>query len=189
MRTSARLAARNFEAAAYALFSHHTNAAPLYTAGMWHTLLVFCLTSLTSPSPAAAQSSAVRSPDEIAIRTAVGSYVNARDRRDPAAIEAIFTADADQHTTSGEWRRGRTDVSRGAMESSKRNPGNRRITIETVRFITPDVAIADGPYEISTDGNVRRMWTTIILEREGGAWRIAAIRNMVPTTNPAGPSR
>jgi uncharacterized protein (TIGR02246 family) len=156
---------------------------------MWHTLLVFCLTSLTSPSPAAAQSSAVRSPDEIAIRTAVGSYVNARDRRDPAAIEAIFTADADQHTTSGEWRRGRADVSRGAMESSKRNPGNRSITIETIRFITPDVAIADGPYEISADGNVRRMWTTIILEREGSAWRIAAIRNMVPTTNPAGPSR
>jgi len=36
---------------------------------------------------------------------------------------------------------------------------------------------------------VRRMWTTLVLEREEGAWRIAAIRNMVPATNPAGPSR
>ena len=84
---------------------------------------------------------------------------------------------------------GGAEVSRGALESSKRNPGNRSITVETVRFITPDVAIADGPYEISADGNVRRMWTTIILEREGGAWRISAIRNMVPTANPAAPSR
>jgi uncharacterized protein (TIGR02246 family) len=153
---------------------------------MWRALLVLCL---TGPSPAAAQSSGAQSSDEAAVRTVVRNYVNARELRDPAAIERIFTADADQHTTSGEWRRGRPEVIRGSMESSKRTPGNRSITVETVRFITPDVAIADGPYEISLDGNVRRMWTTIVLEREGGAWRIAAIRNMVPTTSPAGPSR
>jgi uncharacterized protein (TIGR02246 family) len=153
---------------------------------MWRVLLVVCL---TAASPAAAHSSAAQSSDEAAVRTVVRNYVNARELRDPAAIEAIFTADADQHTTSGEWRRGRAEVIRGTMESSKRNPGNRSITVETVRFITPDVAIADGPYEISTDGNVRRMWTTIILQREKGAWHIAAIRNMAPTTSPAGPPR
>jgi uncharacterized protein (TIGR02246 family) len=153
---------------------------------MWRALLVLCL---TAPGPGAAKSSAAQSSDDAAVRTVVRTYVNARELRDPAAIETIFTADADQHTTSGEWRRGRPEVIRGSMESSKRTPGNRSITVETVRFITPDVAIADGPYEISLDGNVRRMWTTIVLEREGGAWRIAAIRNMVPTTSPAGPSR
>jgi len=162
------------------------HAVPAYTAAMWSLLLAV---SLTAAGPAAADSFAPQSPDEAAVRAVVRTYVNARELRDPAAIEAIFTADADQHTTSGEWRRGRAEVSRGALESSKRNPGNRSITVETVRFITPDVAIADGPYEISADGNVRRMWTTIILEREGGAWRISAIRNMVPTANPAAPSR
>jgi uncharacterized protein (TIGR02246 family) len=119
----------------------------------------------------------------------VERYVNARELRDPAAIEAIFTADADQHTTSGEWRRGRANVIRGSLESSSRNPGTRRITVEAVRFITADVAIADGPYELTTDGSVRRMWTTIVLEREGGAWRVAAIRNMVPATAASGPAR
>jgi uncharacterized protein (TIGR02246 family) len=153
---------------------------------MWRALLILCL---TAPSPAVAQSPAAHSPDEGAVRTVVRQYVNARELRDRSSIEAIFTADADQHTTAGEWRRGRAEVSRGALESSKRNPGDRSITVETVRFITPDVAIADGPYEISADGNVRRMWTTIILEREGGAWRISAIRNMVPTASPAAPSR
>jgi uncharacterized protein (TIGR02246 family) len=152
---------------------------------MWNALLVICL---TAPSPAAAQSSAVRSSDEAAVRTVVSTYVNARELRDLAAIETIFTADADQHTTSGEWRRGRAAVIRGSMESSTLNPG-KRITIETVRFITSDVAVADGRYEITAGTNVRRMWTTIILERENGAWRIAAIRNMVPTTSPAAPSR
>ena len=153
---------------------------------MWRALLLLCL---TAPTPAIAQASAAQSSDEAAVRAVVRQYVDARELRDPAAIETIFTADADQHTTTGEWRRGWLEVTRGAMESSKQNPGKRSITIETVRFITPDVAIADGPYEIATEGNVRRMWTTIVLERERGAWRIAAIRNMVPTTNPAARSR
>ncbi len=123
------------------------------------------------------------------MRTVVHTYVNARELQDSAAIEALFTADADQHTPSGEWRRGRAEVIRGSLASSKQNPGSRSIIIETVRFITPDVAIADGPYEITTGGGVRRMWTTIILERERGTWRIAAIRNMVPTESPADPRR
>jgi uncharacterized protein (TIGR02246 family) len=129
-----------------------------------------------------AQSPTAVSPDEAAIRTVVRNYMNARELRDPAAIEALFTADADQHTTGGEWRRGRAQVVQGTLESSKRNPGTRSITVSAVRFITPDVAIADGPYEIGTGANVRRMWTTIVLTRERNGWRIAAIRNAVPTS-------
>ena len=153
---------------------------------MWRALLVGYLSAST---PVPAQLPADRSSDEAAVRALVRSYVNARELRDPAAIETIFTVDADQHTTSGEWRRGRAEVIRGSLESSKRNPGTRSITVETIRFITADVAIADGPYEISTEGSLRRMWTTLILKREAGVWRITAIRNMVPATSPAGPSR
>ena len=131
-------------------------------------------------SPAAAQSPS-SSADEAAVRSIVAKYVNARELRDPALIEALFTADADQHTTSGEWRRGRAQVVEGTLASSTRNPGSRSIQVTTVRFITPDVALADGPYEIASGGNVRKMWTTITLRRERDGWRIAAIRNMVPT--------
>jgi uncharacterized protein (TIGR02246 family) len=119
--------------------------------------------------------------DEAAVREVVRRYVNARELKDPAAIEALFTADADQHTTSGEWRRGRAQIVPGTLESSKRNPGTRTITVQAVRFIAPDVAIADGPYEIAGAGATRRMWATLVLKREAGGWRIAAIRNMVPT--------
>ena len=112
--------------------------------------------------------------------------MNARELRDAAAIEALFTSDADQQTTSGEWRRGRAQIVPGTLESSRRNAGTRAITVESVRFLTPDVALADGPYEISAaDGaGVRRMRTTIVLTRASGGWRIAAIRNMVPTRVP-----
>jgi uncharacterized protein (TIGR02246 family) len=107
--------------------------------------------------------------------------MDARARRDAQALERLFTSDADQHTTGGEWRRGRAAVVPGSLESSERNPGTRAIRVESVRFVTPDVAIADGPYEITSSTGVRRMWTTIALVRGPEGWRIAAIRNMVPT--------
>ena len=137
----------------------------------------------------AAQSPGGTSADEAAVRTLVRNYVNARELRDPKAIEALFTADADQHTTSGEWRRGRAQVVQGTLESSARNPGTRSITVTSVRFLTADVAIADGPYEIGSGSNTRRMWTTIVAKRERDGWRISAIRNAVPTSTPSrGPS-
>jgi uncharacterized protein (TIGR02246 family) len=128
------------------------------------------------------QQHASTSTDEAAVRKVVDQYMAARERRDPKAIEQVFTVDADQRTTSGEWRRGRGAVVPGTLESSKRNAGTRSIKVEAVRFVTPDVAIADGPYEIGSggSGDARRMWTTIVLTRAPEGWRIAAIRNMVP---------
>jgi uncharacterized protein (TIGR02246 family) len=122
--------------------------------------------------------------DEGEIRKLVDRYMTARDAQDPSAIAALFTPDADQFTTGGEWRRGREQIRSGTAESSRRNPGVRRISIEAVRFVTGDVAIADGHYEISTGSTpARRMWTTLVLVRTRDGWRISAIRNMVPTSN------
>ncbi|MGE0447465.1 MAG: SgcJ/EcaC family oxidoreductase [Vicinamibacterales bacterium] len=118
--------------------------------------------------------------DETAIRDVVRRYVEARTAEDPTQIEALFTADADQHTTAGEWRRGREQVVPGTLRSSANNPGTRRIVVEAIRFVTPDVAIVDGPYEIGDPPNVRRNWTTLVMKREAGGWRIAAIRNALP---------
>jgi uncharacterized protein (TIGR02246 family) len=120
-------------------------------------------------------------PDDAGIRDLVRRYVDARERIDPAATAKLFTGDADQLVSSGEWRRGRDALVKGAMASSKQNEGKRTITVETVRFITPDVAIADGRYEIAAPGgDIRRMWATFVCRRTTDGWRIAAIRNMLP---------
>ena len=126
--------------------------------------------------------------DEAAVRDVVKRYVDARDRGDAAAIGALFTDDADQLTSSGEWRRGRAALLRGTLASSKNNPGARTIAIETVRFPAPGVALADGRYEIASErpgGAARRMWTSFLMAGAGNQWRIAAIRNMLPAA-PAG---
>jgi uncharacterized protein (TIGR02246 family) len=120
--------------------------------------------------------------DETAVRDLVARYVDAREHSDAKAIEALFTPEADQLVSSGEWRKGRDAVVRGTLASSESTGGRRTIAIESVRFLSPDAAIADGRYEISglAGGQARRMWTTIVCQRTPGGWRIAAIRNMLP---------
>ena len=118
--------------------------------------------------------------DSEAITALVASYNAAREERDPAAIEALFTSDADQLVSSGEWRRGRDTLVQGMLGSSRRNPGKRTITVETIRVIAPEVAVADARYEIDRGDSVRKMWSTFLVTKEGGRWRIAGIRNMLP---------
>ena len=141
---------------------------------MWMIIIV-CLLA----APMRAQAPAAASVEESRVAAVIQNYVTARNGRDPKAIEALFTADADQYTTGGEWRRGRDHVIPGTARSSNQNPGIRSIAIAAVRFITPDVAIADGTYTIAGSDVLR--WTTIVLKRERDEWRIAAIRNMLPT--------
>lgn len=127
--------------------------------------------------------------DDAAVRELVRLYNNAREANDPRAIEALFVADADQLVSSGEWRRGRDVLVKGAMASSARTGGTRTLTVEAIRMVTPDVAVADARYEISglADGSTRRMWSTFVVVRRDGAWKISAIRNMLPA--PSTPQR
>jgi len=131
---------------------------------------------------ACAAQTATSPADEAAIKDVVARYVDARDHKDAKATEALFTADADQLVSSGEWRKGRDAVVRGTMASSEASGGKRTITVETVRFLTPEAAIADGRYEIAGVGGAapRRMWSTFLITRTRDGWRIAAIRNMLP---------
>lgn len=140
---------------------------------------LICLFCLVLGSIASAQSPATKASDEAAVRDIVRRYTEARELSDPKAIEALFTADADQYTTSGEWRRGMSQMVKGMLETSARNPGVRVISIAAVRFVTPDVAIVDGEYKTGTDG--RLVWTTLTVKRDGRGWKIAAIRNIAPT--------
>jgi uncharacterized protein (TIGR02246 family) len=141
-------------------------------------MILSCLISLM----AGFVQSSVRASDDVAIREIISRYVDARERIDANMVEALFTSDADQLVSSGEWRRGREAVVRGTMESSRNSGGKRSIRVESIRFVATDVAIADGRYELTglAGGATRQMWTTILLKRTESGWRITAIRNMLP---------
>ncbi len=147
------------------------------------TFVVAALLALLMPSGGLASVSAQPGSDADAVRALVARYVDAREARDAAALAALFTDDADQLVSSGEWRRGREAVVSGGLASSARNSGTRTIEVETVRLVTGDVAVADGRYEITGAAGAapRRMWTTFVMQRTPAGWRIAAIRNMRPS--------
>jgi len=121
-------------------------------------------------------------PADAPIREIVQKYMDARDHQDARALESLFTTDADQLVSSGEWRKGRDAVVNGTLASSRNTGGQRTITVESVRFLSNDVALADGRYELTglAGGESRKMWTTLLAFHTPEGWRIAAIRNMLP---------
>jgi hypothetical protein len=69
------------------------------------------------------------------------------------------------------------------LSTQQSTGGRRTITVDSLRFVGTDVVIADGRYDSigRADGTDQRMLTSMVLRREGSAWKIAAIRNMLPT--------
>ncbi|MEO7792054.1 MAG: SgcJ/EcaC family oxidoreductase [Vicinamibacterales bacterium] len=149
--------------------------------------IVVALCAVSVSLSAQAPETTISSADDGAVRDVVRRYIDGRDARDAKAVAALFTADADQLVSSGEWRQGREQVVTGSLASSTQAGGRRSIEVERVRLVSRDVAVADGRYAITGgEGGDRRLWSTFVMIREAGGWRIAAIRNMLPA--PAAPA-
>ena len=139
--------------------------------------LLICLNSLNLPSVMAQNVE-----DEKSIELLIEQYNQARVEKDVNLLEKILSTDVDQLVSSGEWRRGIETAIQGMLRSSNRNPGQRTITIEKIRFVQANVAIVDTKYEIKLENNTaRNLWSTFIVVQQEGEWKIAAIRNMSPT--------
>jgi uncharacterized protein (TIGR02246 family) len=145
--------------------------------------LVACVLSVVAASAAFAQG-AERAADEAAVRAVIQAFLDTREKNDAAGLAALLTADVDQRQTSGNMRSGRDAVVQGSLSTQQSTGGTRTITVDSLRFVGSDVAIADGRYDSigRSDGTDQRMLTSMVLRREGGAWKIAAIRNMLPST-------
>ena len=138
---------------------------------------------LAVAATAAVSAQGDRAADETAIRAVIQAFLDTREKNDAAGLAALLTPDVDQRQTSGGMRSGRDAVVSGSLATQQSTGGRRTITVDSLRFVGPDVAIADGRYDSvgRADGTDQRMLTSMVLRREGGAWKIAAIRNMLPT--------
>jgi uncharacterized protein (TIGR02246 family) len=145
-------------------------------------LAAFAMLAVAALDASLAQDAA-RAADERAIKAVIQEFLDARAANDPARLRAILTADVDQQQTSGATRRGRDAVVSGSLDTQRSTGGKRTISVESLRFVAADVAIADGRYDSlgRADGSDRHMLTSMVLKREAGSWKIAAIRNALPT--------
>ena len=155
------------------------------------TLTAVFIVALTLPG--FAQTPAAGGGDEAAIRQVVQQHDESRNAGDWKALSALFTDEADQLTSAGEWRRGRADIEKGVAQlmSTTYKGGTFVTKVGRVRMVAPGVAIADGAFEILNIGGTgtRRGHTSYVLVKSGDRWRIAATRSMVATPVGATPAR
>jgi uncharacterized protein (TIGR02246 family) len=124
---------------------------------------------------------AQQSAEDKAIYKLIDQYSQARETKDTVLLKNILTDDIDQLVSNGEWRIGIRVAIDGMMRSSTSNPGSRTLTIDKIRYLGSASAIADCRYEIKNpDGSERKMWSTFVVVKQKGRWRISAIRNMLP---------
>ena len=144
------------------------------------SLMLILLGALLESAPA--QQPVDRSADEAAIRATVQAFIDSRENNDRAGLAALLLPEADQRVTSGNMRAGRDAVVDGSLNTTARIGGRRRISLETFRFLGPNVAIGDGPYDVvdRNDGPDRHYLTAIVFQRVAGEWKINAIRNVQP---------
>ena len=116
------------------------------------------------------------------ITVLIDQYSLARQSRDTMLLKKILTTDIDQMVSTGEWRSGIGAAVEGMMKSSTSNPGTRTLTIDKIRLVTPTCAIVDCRYKIANaNSDPGKMWSSFIVIRDNGVWKITAIRNMLPT--------
>lgn len=126
----------------------------------------------------------VRANEDQLIISLIDQYSLARDKQDTLLLKHILTEDVDQLVSSGEWRMGIGAAVKGMMQSSQGNPGSRKLIVDKIRFLDANNGIADARYEIQNpDGTIRKMWSTFIVVNQKGKWKIAGIRNMLPTAS------
>lgn len=126
----------------------------------------------------------VRANEDQLIISLIDQYSLARDKQDTLLLKRILTEDVDQLVSTGEWRMGIGAAVKGMMQSSQGNPGSRKLIVDKIRFLDANNGIADARYEIQNpDGTIRKMWSTFIVVNQKGKWKIAGIRNMLPTAS------
>jgi uncharacterized protein (TIGR02246 family) len=129
------------------------------------------------------QTSEKQKVDSNEILHLINQYSAARDNRDTVLLRQILTGDVDQLVSSGEWRNGMDAAIKGMINSSTSNPGDRKLTVEKIRFLSENSALVDARYIITNpDQTMRKMWSSFVVVRNKKIWRMSAIRNMLPSS-------
>jgi uncharacterized protein (TIGR02246 family) len=130
---------------------------------------------------------------ESAIRKVIQQQDDARNTSNWKALSALFTDDADQLTSAGEWRKGRAEIEKGVAQTMTGTyKGAKYVTtIDKIRMVAPNVAIADGTFEIQNiaGGGTRHGHSSYVMVKSDGGWRIAASRSMVKAATGATPAK
>ena len=95
--------------------------------------------------PASAAAPDENAADAAAIKKNAEAFVAAFDKGDAKAVAAFWTPDGDYVEETGRHLKGRDEIEKAFTEFFSENKGLKvRIHTESLRFVTPDVAVEDG---------------------------------------------
>ena len=124
-----------------------------------------------------------QSSDEQAIRQAAELFVNAFDQGNAKTIATLFTEDAEYVDEKGNVFQGRTAIEKSMALFFAENPGCKlEQVIDTIRFLSPGVAVEDGHTTISHpefSDAIGSRYTTVYV-KQADKWLAASIRDHAP---------
>jgi uncharacterized protein (TIGR02246 family) len=130
-------------------------------------------------TPKAATATAAPSEAEKAVRAVLRSFGEAFNKADLTALVAMFHDDAAIIDSEGTSTRGREAITQQYTDAFATNPGIQiEAQTETVRFLTPDVAQAEGQARLSTPGAaIQAVRFSALIVKRDGPWKLAELRD------------
>lgn len=118
--------------------------------------------------------------DEAGLRAALDSYAKTLKTGDLKAIMNYWAPDADFTSETGDVVKGREAISKLYAENlADLKAGTSAVKIDTLRFLTPDVAAMDGAVEFTPpSGPVEANRFSAVWTRKEGRWIISSARDL-----------
>lgn len=137
---------------------------------------------------AAAPAKAATDADEKAIRATADAFVKAFNAADAKAVGALWAADAEYTDEDGRTIEGRAAIETLYADVFKQAPGAMMtVTIESVRFLAPELAVEKGVARVKSPGGLGDTAAryTVVHANRDGKWLMVFGRDApyVPATN------
>lgn len=125
--------------------------------------------------------------DDQGIRQVLAGFVEAWNRHDASAFSMAFAEDADFTNVRGMSAHGRLEIEKfhAPVFATVFKDSTLKITQSKIRYIKPDVAAVDAPWEMTgaktPDGHdiaLRKGLLDLVMIRQAAQWRVAIMHNM-----------
>lgn len=129
----------------------------------------------------AADQNAAPSPDEQALHQSAVKFVEAYNARDAKAIAELFGPEARMEEADGLVAVGRDAIQEAFAAAFEESPQAAiSVSMDSIRFVTPDVAVEEGSTEYFPDGETLTSRSRYIVAhlKQDGAWRMISVRTL-----------
>jgi uncharacterized protein (TIGR02246 family) len=140
---------------------------------------IIALELLLASSPPARATSAETAAQEDALMNNAKAFVDAFEKGDAKAVAAFWAEDGDYVDLSGRHLQGRSAIEKAFKDFFMESKGLKlRIDVNSVRFLTPDMAIEDGTTSVIPPDNTppsQARYTNVHVKKDG-QWVLQSVR-------------